>query len=72
MPKRTNSKETDEKVAYIFDTLAETDVGITAFANSLKGKVSRCTLQHWKQGGYINDQLRLGIAFKKAKRLWEI
>jgi transcriptional regulator of acetoin/glycerol metabolism len=62
-----NSQETKEKVNYIFETLFDCDTTITEFSK-MTG-ISRATLHHWKRGGGINDQLRLEIAYKKAKRL---
>ena len=64
---KTNSQETEEKVAYIFDTLFDCETTITNL--SKKTGISRATLHHWKRGGYVNDQLRLTIAFKEVKQM---
>ena len=67
MSKRTNSQETDDKVAFIFDTLFDCDTTITNLSN--KTGISRATLHHWKRGGYVNDQLRLKIAHKEVQKI---
>jgi hypothetical protein len=62
-----NSEETNLKVQMIFDKLDETWTSITRLSN--KTGISRATLHHWKKGGYINDQLRLSIAYTAAMKL---
>ena len=67
MSKRTNSIETKDKIDYIFDVLFDCDTTITNL--SKKTGISRATLHHWKRGGYVNDQLRLTIAYKEVKKI---
>ena len=63
----TYAARTEEKVVYIFDTLFDCETTITNL--SKKTGISRATLHHWKRGGYVNDQLRLTIAFKEVKKI---
>ena len=62
-----NSQETKDKVEYIFDTLFDCDTTITNL--SKKTGISRATLHHWKRGGYVNDKLRLKIAYKEVQQM---
>lgn len=58
---------TNEKAKYIFKTLEAAGVGITDLSRLTS--ISRVTLHRWKDGGNINDLLRLNIAYKTATLL---
>jgi hypothetical protein len=64
---KTNSQETKDAVLFIFNVLRTTETSITEFSE--RTNISRTTLNHWKKGGYINDQLRLTIAYREAEEV---
>lgn len=48
------------KVAYIFEAMEKSSISLTDFA--LLTRISRMSLYKWKDGGAINDKLRLDLA----------